>query len=91
MSYLVMERIFEQPMLDADLQHMGERLAPCLQDHRVHWLRSYLSNDRRRMICTFEAPDAEAVRLAYRTAGYPFERVWQAMVLPTDAGLAPPQ
>lgn len=90
MSYLVMERTFDKPMLDADLERMGERLGPCLQEHSVQYLRSYLSSDRRRMICTFEARDAEAVRMAYRTAGYPFERVWQAVVLPTDAGLAPP-
>ena len=90
MPYLVMERTFDEPMSDADLARMGERLGPCLQDHSVQWLRSYLSNDRRRMICTFQAADAESVRMAYRTAGYPFEQVWRAMVLPTDEGLAPP-
>ena len=90
MPYLVMERTFDEPMSDSDLAHMGERLGPCLQDHSVQWLRSYLSHDRRRMICTFQAADAESVRMAYRTAGYPFEQVWRAMVLPTDEGLAPP-
>lgn len=40
--------------------------------------RSFLSTDRRRMICAFEAADAEAVRTAYRSAGEAFDRVWVA-------------
>jgi hypothetical protein len=32
------------------------------------------------MICEFEAPDAESVREAFRTAGIAFERVWTANV-----------
>jgi ubiquinone/menaquinone biosynthesis C-methylase UbiE len=32
------------------------------------------------MVCEFEAPDAEAVREAYRASGVPYERVWTADV-----------
>lgn len=35
-----------------------------------------LSSDRRYGVCEFEAPDAEAVRVAHHTAGVPFVRVW---------------
>jgi hypothetical protein len=41
-------------------------------------MRSYLSLDRKRMVCEFEAPDAEAVRASYRSAGVAFDRVWSA-------------
>jgi hypothetical protein len=41
---------------------------------------AHLSTDRRRMVCEFEAPDAEAVRTSYRSAGVGFERVWPADV-----------
>ena len=46
--------------------------------HGATWMRSYLSNDRRRMVCHFEAADAEAARESYRAAGVKFERVWAA-------------
>ncbi len=78
MAYLVMERTFEEPLTDEELDRMMTRLNPCLEQYDVRWIRSYLSSTRRRMICAFEAPDAEAVRIAYRTAGLPFESVWPA-------------
>ncbi|MBZ0252845.1 MAG: DUF4242 domain-containing protein, partial [Candidatus Methylomirabilis sp.] len=48
--------------------------------HNVRLLRSYVSPDRLRMICLFEAPDAESVRIANRKAGLPVDRVWTASV-----------
>jgi hypothetical protein len=43
-------------------------------------LASFISRDKRRLICTYEAPDAEAVRKANETAGLPFDNVWTATV-----------
>ncbi|MGZ7033036.1 MAG: nickel-binding protein, partial [Thermoanaerobaculia bacterium] len=48
--------------------------------HGARWMRSYLSLDRKRIICEFEAADAEKVRESYRSAGVNFERVWSADV-----------
>jgi hypothetical protein len=48
----------------------------CFQLHRVRLLRSYLSNDRLRMVCLYQAPDAESVRIAQRRAGLPADRAW---------------
>jgi hypothetical protein len=45
------------------------------------WRYSLLSADRHRMICTFEAPDAESVRQAYRQADVGFSKVWTAQVI----------
>ena len=53
-------------------------MAPCLEQYGVTWMRSYFSSDRRRMICHYEAPDAEAVRASNRAAGALFEQVWSA-------------
>jgi hypothetical protein len=50
------------------------------EQRRVKFIRSYFSKDRRRMICEYEAPDAEAVREVQRTASMPFERIWAAEV-----------
>ncbi len=52
--------------------------------HRVRALQSYVSADRRRMICIFEAPDAESVRKANTTAVLQFDRVWTAESLFAD-------
>jgi hypothetical protein len=41
-------------------------------------MRSYLSKDRMRMICEFEAGDAEQIRESARSAGVPFDRCWPA-------------
>jgi hypothetical protein len=43
-------------------------------------MRSYLSTDRLRMVCEFEATDAESVRQSYRSAGVRFDRAWPAEV-----------
>ena len=84
MARVVMEQSFAQPMSDEALSEFPKRLDPCLEIREGTWARSYLSNDRRRMFCEFEAPDAEAVRDALRSAGIPFDRVWLAQVF--DAG-----
>ena len=48
----------------------------CLDTHGVSFVRTYFSQDRKRMICLYRAPDAEAVREAQRKAGMPLDAVW---------------
>ena len=57
------------------------RLTPCREIYGVSWKRSLLSNDRRRMVCEYEAPDAETVRKVQREAGLPFDRIYPAEVI----------
>jgi hypothetical protein len=78
MVFLIMEKEFEPPLTEVGHDGEAERLDPCLVAHDVRWLRSYLSLDRRRMVCESEADDAEAVRAAFRAAGVGFVRVWAA-------------
>jgi hypothetical protein len=80
MSHLVVEQTFETPLTDEEHDRTGKRLDPCLEAHGATWVRSYLSTDRRRMMCEFEAVDSEAVRASYRSAGLAFDRVWSADV-----------
>lgn len=86
MASIVLERRFDPGLTSADLELMFERLGPCIDERDVRWIRSYLSASGQRMICLFDAPDAESVRQAYRMAGYPFESVWRGDVLAPDAG-----
>ncbi|HKO47550.1 MAG TPA: nickel-binding protein [Polyangiaceae bacterium] len=67
---------FEQPAVLEELRAQGDAGAVCLQNHRVRFLRTFVSSDGRRVICLCLAPDAEAVRLALRDAKRPVERVW---------------
>jgi hypothetical protein len=81
MSTVVVERSFGEPVAFEDLQAIEDRGARCLEAHRVRFLMTYFSRDRRRMVCLYEAPDAESVRLAQEKAGMPFERAWTARLL----------
>jgi Protein of unknown function (DUF4242) len=78
MGLIIVERSFERPPTDADLDVVAERMKQCKEIRSITWKRSVLSRDRRRMICEFEAPDAETVRKVQLEAGAPFDRVWSA-------------
>jgi hypothetical protein len=78
MSTVLVERSFSGPVAFEDIQALEDRGAWCLEAHGVRFLRTFFSRDRRRMICLYEAPDAESVRLAEEKAGVPFERAWSA-------------
>jgi hypothetical protein len=81
MPVLVVEHSFDPPITEESLQAAFKRLGPCLKTHGARWIRSYFASDGRRMICEFEAPDAEAVRASLHSAATPFDRVWSAQVL----------
>ena len=78
MPHMIVETTYETPATDDEIDANATKLDPCLQGHNVRWLRSYMSLDRRRRVCVFEAPDADSVRVSFRSAGVKFERVWAA-------------
>jgi hypothetical protein len=73
---VLVERSLPEPATFEQLQAREDERRWCLDQHRVRWSRSYLSTDGRRMLCLYEAPDAESVRVAQREAGLPVERLW---------------
>lgn len=81
MPRIIVERSFETPLTEEELQSVEARMAPCLDLYRVRWIRSYWSADRRRMICEYEAPDTASVKSVQREAEARFDRVWPADVL----------
>ena len=81
MAHVIVERTFQSPITNQQLQASGERMAGCLELYRVKWLRSFLSPDRRRMICEFEAAAAESVRIVQQEAEAHYDRVWSADAL----------
>ena len=80
MARVMVEQVFTEPFTDERYAAFAKKIDPCIEVRNGAWRRSSLSTDRLRMVCEFEAPDAEAVREAYRTSGAPFERVWTAEV-----------
>jgi hypothetical protein len=78
MAIYMVERVFTAPVTAAQFMQAGEKLGPCIQERDIKHLGSYLASDGLHSICMFESADAERLREANRTAGAPFERVWQA-------------
>jgi len=81
MPNIIVERSFEAPLTQDELDAVETRMAPCLDLYQVRWIRSYWSADRLRMICEYNAPDAASVRNVQREADARFERIWAADVL----------
>lgn len=89
MERVIAERTFAEAV---DLNDRAEatRFAACHARYGIRLLRSYLSRDRRRMLCIYEAPDVEAVRLASRAADFPYDTVWTANVIDHGQATYPP-
>lgn len=85
-TLVIVERSFVEPVDPVELQAHENKGAWCLEQHDVRFQRSLLARDRLRMLCIYQAPDAESVRLAQRTIGLPVERVWAAEELQRDSG-----
>ena len=73
MSLYIIERTFaEQLQLTSDDVTLIEDINA---DEGVRWLFSFLSADRRRTYCLYEAPSAEAIMTAARRANIPADAI----------------
>ena len=81
MQHFIVERSFSPPITDQELSAVFARMAPCLDLHDVRWIRSHMSEDRQRMLCEYEARDAESVRKVQHEAEASFDRVWTAHLM----------
>lgn len=79
-STVVVERDLPPAMDRAQLESLLANAGGCLETNRAELLESKLSLDRTRMLCVFQAPDAESVRRANRQLGVPVSAVWTATV-----------
>ncbi len=85
MEYTIVERVLDPPANRETVEEQVERTAWCRELYEVRWLRSHLSADGLRMVCLYEAPDAEAVRNVYRKAEIAFDRVYTATIHEPEA------
>jgi hypothetical protein len=81
MPRIIVERSFDIPQTDELMKAVADRERPCLAAYQATWKRSVLSSDRKRMICEYEAVDAETMRRIEREAGAQFDRVWVGTVI----------
>ena len=82
MATIILEHHLEGRPFDVERFNATQRdNVPCLTLHGVRHVVSYVAPDGRKMICVFEAPDAEAVRRTARQLGYRYDNVWAATVV----------
>jgi hypothetical protein len=81
MPRIIVERSFDPPISQEDLNACFQRIGGCLDLYGVRYIRSRISTDRRRSFCEFEAADAQSVRDVQSAARAPYERVWPAEVI----------
>ncbi|NEP16954.1 MAG: DUF4242 domain-containing protein [Leptolyngbya sp. SIO4C1] len=84
-SPIVAEFTYATPITPADYAQAKQQAGPCLSEAEVRSLATLMASDGRRSICLFEAASAEAVRLAFRKAQIPFQRVWRSHLLMPSA------
>ena len=79
MPLFVVDERFDPPIDAQALNPYNEALSPCLKVYDVKWVSSFVASDGTQCVCVYEAPDADSVRRAYRTAEVPFQfKVWAA-------------
>ena len=73
MPRFIIERNFAQQLeLDKDI---ASQIKQVNDDVGVEWLFSFLSADRRKTYCLYEAPSAEAIREAARRLNIPADEI----------------
>jgi hypothetical protein len=80
MASIVLERRFDEPVTEEMIEAMKAKTEPCLEVNAVTRVKTYITPDRKRFVCVFEAADAEAVRRAFDSAGMGYDEVWPAQV-----------
>jgi hypothetical protein len=80
--YLIERRFAEELDLDGDDVRLIEEANA---DSGVKWLFSFLSADRRRSYCLYEAPNSDAIVTAARRAGMPADIVTEVQRVSADS------
>jgi hypothetical protein len=70
--YIVERNFAEKLELTKDAVDNVQRIN---EDVGVKWIFSFLSADKRKTYCLYEAPNAEAIRLAARRANVPADAI----------------
>lgn len=80
MQHVLLERHFDPAISADDFRAMALEGIDCMPLYRVQWRESLLSADGSRLLCRFEAPDAEAVRMVARDSHPRAKVAWAGTV-----------
>ncbi|MFT5116284.1 MAG: hypothetical protein ACI8P9_005651 [Parasphingorhabdus sp.] len=83
-TFIIERKFAEQITLDSN----NEVILKANETAGVRWLYSFLSLDKKKTYCLYEAPNAEAVMEAARLANLPANTVTQ-VDLPVGPAMAP--
>lgn len=83
MALFVIERNFAEQL--ALTSHDARLVKEINDDVGVHWLYSFLSADKKKTYCLYEASSADAIREAARRAGLPADVIVEVSELRPDA------
>jgi hypothetical protein len=78
MAKVVVEVNWPEPVTEQQIVDKDSHLMRCVGERGGTWISSLVSNDRKRTICVFDAPDAESMRDAYRRGGIHDANIWTA-------------
>jgi hypothetical protein len=84
MPRYVVERSFPEGWLvsvDADGAELCGALVECNTDDGVTWVHSYVSEDKTKAFCIYDAPSPEAIRRTARRNDLPVDRITHVTVL----------
>ncbi len=56
-------------------------IVACNSDRRVTWISSFVSIDRGKTFCIYDAPSPEAIRLSAKSNELPIDRITEISVL----------
>jgi hypothetical protein len=79
MEVVIVERVYDEPFTEEQVADLTRRAGPCFEMRRISLRSSYISKDRLRSICIYDAPDAASVRDAHDQEGFPYARIWASL------------
>jgi Protein of unknown function (DUF4242) len=86
MALYVIERNYAEQL--ALTPEEAERVVEINDDAGVRWLYSFLSADRKKTYCLYEAEDPEAIREAARRAGLPADIITEVSPIRPEQAVA---
>jgi hypothetical protein len=89
MPYFLIERNFAEQL--EVTRESADGINQINEEAGVDWLISFLSADRKKTFCLYQAPSAEAIREAARRAGIPADVIIEVSELRRDGGEGPLQ
>jgi hypothetical protein len=78
MTTVVLEKAYPEPVTEEQIAQMRETTEACLDLNGVRRVKTYVSTDRTRFVCIFEATDAEAVRRSMDSVKMPYGTIYAA-------------